>query len=416
MQKSRAVALLLSAAVLSAGLIFFVYQSGVVPSFRQPSDTGTYSGATQASPGQAPSDQSETDLSPDQASAGQVPVFEILPDRQKLIGLKTVAASRSRMVKTIRTVGRVEFDETKLTTINMRYEGWVEKLYADYAGKYVRKGERLAEIYSPEAASVQLEYLNLMKWKNQVPRFQRTIEFEWGDRYGTSGRFVTYDPELLVEVARQKFKLWGFTDKDIDKLEKNGDAFRTITVRSPVSGYVIDKPALRGSRVNPGDKLFDIVDLSTVWVLADVYEYELVSIHEGQEARISLSNNPEMAFDAKVDFVYPSLSGNTRTAKVRFVIPNPDGLLKPEMFANVEMLVDLGERFAIPKEAVFDTGVRQVVYVDTGDGFFQARRIMQGVKTNNLVEVLGGLQPGDRVVARAVFLVDSEAKLKGCGE
>ncbi len=415
MRKGLIAVFLLTAAALMAALIFGVHQSDVSSS-RHLSSPRIYSKENPASSDHVSLDTAGTTHVPDQVNTRQTPAFDILPDRQKLIGLKTVAVSRSRMVKTIRTVGRIEFDERKLTTINMKYEGWVEKLYADYSGKYVRRGEPLAEIYSPEAASVQLEYLNLMKWKNQVPRFQRTIEFEWGDRYGTNGRFVTYDPELLVEVARQKFKLWGFTDKDIERLEKKGDAYRTIMVRSPVSGYIFEKPAFRGSRVNPGDKLFDIVDLSTVWVLADVYEYELVSIQEGQEASISLSNYPEKAFSVKVDFVYPALSGNTRTVKVRFIVPNPDKILKPQMFANVEMVLDLGEKLAIPREAVFDTGIRQIVYVDVGDGFFQARRIRQGIRTDTLVEVLGGLQQGDRIVARPVFLVDSEAKLKGCSE
>lgn len=359
---------------------------------------------------------SSTALPAEQPPTPLAQVFEILPDRQKLIGLKTAEVLRTRMIKTIRTVGRIELDERKLTTVNIRYEGWVEKLYADFSGKYVKRGEPLAEIYSPEAASIQLEYLNLMKWKNQVPRFQRTIEFEWGDRFGTNGRFVTYDPELLVEVARQKFKLWGFTDKDIQRLEKTKNAYRAITVRSPADGYIIEKPTLKGSRIAPGDKLCDIADLSELWVLADVYAYELPFLKIGQSARISLSNFPGSTLDSKIDFIYPTLSGSTRTVKVRFVVPNPDGLLKPQMFANVEMEADLGERLSIPREAVFDTGIRQIVYVDVGDGFFQAQRVRTGVRTESSIEILDGLEPGNRVVARPVFLVDSEAKLKGLSE
>lgn len=411
MKKGLAAVCILSAAVLAA--YFFLARQG--DGFSSP-------GMHEAVPVQAaalPStDEAATSTGvrqPEQPAGQESPMFEIFPDRQRLIGLKTVAVSRNRMIKTIRTVGRIEFDERKLTTVNIKYEGWVERLHADYSGKYVRRGEPLAEIYSPEATSTQLEYLNLMKWKSQVPRFQRTIEFEWGDRYGTTGKFITYDPELLVEVARQKLKLWGFTEKDIQRLEKTKDAFRTITIRSPVSGYVFEKPTFRGTRVNPGDKLFDIVDLSTVWVLADVYEYELQYMKEGQPATVSLSNYPGKVFDVKVDFVYPSLSGNTRTVKVRFVIPNPDRILKPQMFADVLMRLDLGDRLAVPREAVFDTGVRKVVYVDEGDGFFQARRVRLGTRTDSLVEVMEGLQPGERIVARPVFLVDSEAKLKGCG-
>lgn len=415
MHKGHAAAFIVAAASLTAAFVLGFYFRDTV-SHRQTSPSCIYTNGRLESPARVSGDTAGAIDSVDRTEALPAPLFEILPDRQRFIGLRTVAVKHNRMVRTIRTVGRIDFDERKLTTINMKYEGWVEKLYADYSGKRVSRGERLAEIYSPEAASVQLEYLNLMKWKTQVPRFQRTIEFEWGDRYGTNGRFVSYDPELLVEVARQKFRLWGFTDRDIEQLEKKGDAYRTITVRSPVSGYIFEKPAFRGSRVNPGDKLFDIVDLSTVWVLADVYEHELASIHEGQEAKIHLSNYPGKNYAAKVDFVYPALSGNTRTVKVRFIVPNPEGTLKPQMFADVEMPVDLGQRLSVPREAVFDTGSRQIVYVDAGNGFFQARRIREGMRTDSQVEVTEGLRAGERIVARPVFLVDSEAKLKGCSE
>ncbi|HQI02842.1 MAG TPA: efflux RND transporter periplasmic adaptor subunit [Deltaproteobacteria bacterium] len=410
MKKGIAAGCILAAAVLAA--FFFLIGEGRGFLSRNATDPGAYETIAPPSPDTGEAGASGGKL----PSQQEAPLFEIFPDRQKLIGLKTVAVMKRPMIKTIRTVGRIEYDERKLTTVNIKYEGWVERLHADYSGKYVRKGEPLAEIYSPEATSTQLEYLNLMKWKNQVPRFQRTIEFEWGDRYGTTGRFVTYDPELLVEVAKQKLRLWGFTEKDIARLEKSKDAFRTITIRSPVSGYVFEKPTFRGTRVNPGDKLFDIVDLSMVWVLADVYEYELRYMREGQPATVSLSNYPDKAFDVKVDFVYPSLSGNTRTVKVRFVIPNPDGILKPQMFADVLMRLDLGERLAVPRDAVFDTGLRKVVYVDAGDNFFQARRVKLGARADTFVEVVDGLKPGERIVARPVFLVDSEAKLKGCGD
>jgi Cu(I)/Ag(I) efflux system membrane fusion protein len=338
---------------------------------------------------------------------------EIPLDWQRRIGVRTVAAAIRPSIRTIRTVGRVEFDERRVTTVNIKYEGWVERLHADYAGKPVKKGEPLAEIWSPEATSVQLEYLNLLKWKGEVPRFQRTIEFEWGDRYGTVGRFITYDPELLVSVARQKFKLWGFTDNDIKEIERRQEPFERITVKSPESGYVFQKPAFRGTRVAPGDKLFDIVDLSSVWVLADIYEYEIPLVAPGQPARITLSQLPGQTFDAAVDFVYPALAGRSRTAKARFVLPNPGLLIKPQMFATVEIAADLGPRLTIPADACLDTGARQVVYVDMGEGVFQPRRVRTGLRSDQGVEVLEGLKPGERVAWRPVFLIDSEAKLKG---
>jgi Cu(I)/Ag(I) efflux system membrane fusion protein len=339
---------------------------------------------------------------------------EIPPDKQQIIGLKTVEAAIRPLRKTIRTVGRVEFDERKITTVNIKVEGWVEKLYADYTGKYVKKGEPLAEVYSPELLSVQIEYLNLLKWKpNLGLRTQRNIEFSLGDRFNNVGRLTIYDLDPLVEVAKQKMSFWDISEEQIAEIEKNKKPMKTLTVRSPASGYVFQKPAIRGARVAPGDKLFDIVDLSTVWVLADIYEYEMPFVKTGQKARITLSHYPGKEFLSKVDFVYPSLSGQTRTVKARFVIPNPNVLLKPQMFANAEIEIDLGKKLAIPETAVLDTGTRQVVYIDRGDGNFAPRLVKLGIRSNGFAEVLSGIKAGEKVASSAVFLIDSEAKLKG---
>jgi Cu(I)/Ag(I) efflux system membrane fusion protein len=319
--------------------------------------------------------------------------------------------------KILRTIGRVEFDERKLTTVNVKVEGWVEKLYADYTGKYVKKGEPLAEIYSPELMSTQLEFVNLLEWKkDKSHRFQRNVEFEWGDRFGTTAKVLTFDLEAVIQVAKQKLALWEIPEEDIKKLEEGNEPAKTMTLRAPSSGYVFQKPAFKGTRVSPGDKIFDIVDLSSVWIIADIYEYEIPFVKVGQKARITLSYFPGKEFVSKVDFIYPSLSGQTRTAKARFVVPNPDVVLKPQMFANVEMEVDLGERLAIPATAALDTGTRQVVYVETGEGNFIPRQVKLGNRADEMVEVMGGLKPGERVASAAVFLIDSEAKLKGISQ
>jgi membrane fusion protein, copper/silver efflux system len=342
---------------------------------------------------------------------------EVPPEKQQMMGIKTVAAAVKPLRKTLRTVGRVEFEERKLTTVNVKVEGWIEKLYADYTGKYVSKGAPLAEIYSPELMSIQIEYLNLLKWKPILGlRYQRNIEISLGDRFNTVGRLTINDLDPLVDVARQKLAFWEMSEAQIKEIETSKKPIRTLTIQSPASGYVFQKPIFKGTRVAPGDKIFDIVDLSTVWVLADVYEYEIPFVKAGQNARIILSYYPQKEFLAKVDFVYPSLSGQTRTAKVRFVIPNPDLLLKPQMFADVEMELDLGERLAVPETAVLDTGTRQIVYVDTEDGFFSARQIKLGDRADGMVEVLSGLKAGEKVASSAVFLIDSEAKLRGVSQ
>ena len=343
--------------------------------------------------------------------------IEIPPDKQQMIGVKTSEVKIIPLKKTLRTIGRIEFDERKLTTVNVKVEGWIEKLYADYTGKYVKKGEPLAEIYSPELMSTQLEYVNLLDWKkDKAHRFQRNIEFEWGDRYGTTGKMITFDIDAMVQVAKQKLALWEIPEAEVKALEEGKGPLKTMTVRAPSSGYVFQKPAFKGTRVAPGDKIFDVVDLSSVWVIADVYEYEIPFVKIGQKARITLSYFPGKEFVSKVDFIYPSLSGQTRTAKARFVLPNPGLLFKPQMFANVEMELDLGEKLAIPETAVLDTGTRQVVYVDVGDGYFAPRQVKLGDRANEMVEVTTGLKAGEKVASSAVFLIDSEAKLKGLSQ
>jgi len=377
--------------------------------------SGLHSKNTQ--PGQASQSTDASTTQSEQAGDREPQSVEIPLEKQRLIGVKTSEVKVLPLRKTLRTIGRVEFDERKLTTVNVKVEGWVEKLYADYTGKYVKKGEPLAEIYSPELTSTQLEFLNLLEWKkDKSHRFQRNIEFEWGDRYGTTGKMITFDIDAMIQVAKQKLALWEISEAEIKALEDGKGPLKTMTVRAPSSGYVFQKPAFKGTRVAPGDKIFDVVDLSSVWVIADVYEYEIPFVKIGQKARITLSYFPGKEYISKVDFIYPSLSGQTRTAKARFVIPNPGMLLKPQMFANVEMDLDLGEKLAIPATAVLDTGARQVVYVDTGDGYFAPRQIKLGDRDDSMVEVTSGLKTGEKVASSAVFLIDSEAKLKGISQ
>lgn len=333
------------------------------------------------------------------------PTVEIPPEKQQLIGVKTAEVSIKPLQKIIRTVGRIEYDEKKLATINTKFEGWIERLYVDYTGKYVKKGEPLAEIYSPELLSTQQEFINLLKWKKQSTedRGQNT----------EIGTMLSRDAESIIEAAKQRLKLWDITDSQIKKIEETGKPIKTLIIYSPASGYVVQKTALQGMRVMPGEKLFDVADLSTVWIISDIYEYELSLIKAGQTANISLSYFPGKEFSSTIDYVYPALSGETRTAKVRFTIPNPGGQLKPQMFTNVEVKINLGKRLAIPEDAVIDTGIRQIVYVDKGEGYFEPREVMPGLKADGMVEVLKGLKAGEKVASAANFLIDSEAKLKG---
>jgi len=320
-----------------------------------------------------------------------------------MIGVKTVEASLHQLQKVIRTVGRVEYDERKLATINAKFEGWIEKLHIDYTGRYVKKGEPLAEIYSPELVATQQEFINAVTWS-------RRNSNAGGD---AMKNMLSRDAQSLVDAARQRLALWDISEEQIKKIEETGKPIKTLTLYSPVSGYVVQKMAIRGMRVMPGEKLFDIADLNTVWIVADIYENELPLVKEGQSAKISLSYFPGREMNAVIDYVYPSLSPETRTAKVRFTLPNPGLQLKPQMFTNVEVTIPLGKKLAVPAEAVLDTGVRQIVYVDKGDGYFEPREVKAGLRGEEMIEILAGVKQGEKIASSAIFLIDSEAQIKG---
>ncbi|MDW8002651.1 MAG: efflux RND transporter periplasmic adaptor subunit [Deltaproteobacteria bacterium] len=340
------------------------------------------------------------DLTP---TSQETPVVEILPERQRLIGVKTTTVAMRPLRKVIRTVGRVEYDERKLFTVNTKFEGWIEKLYVDYKGRYVRKRKPLADIYSPDLLLTQKEYINAIKWLKESEEV----------REGDIGSLILKDARAIVEAVEQRLRLWDLTDEQIGKIKETGRPLRIVTIFSPVTGYVIEKPALQGMRVMPKEKLFDIADLSTVWVVADIYEHEVPLIKAWQKARISLSYIPNKEFLSKIEYIYPTLETETKTLRIRFTIPNPDGLLKPQMFTNVEINVNLGNRLAIPEDAIIDSGTRHIVYVDKGQGYFEPREVILGLKGDGLREVIKGLKLGEKVASSATFLIDAEAKLKG---
>jgi len=352
---------------------------------------------------------SKETVSPREAGDEEETAVEIEPEKQQLIGVKTVAAAVKPMQKIIRTVGRIEYDERRLATVNPKFEGWIEKLYVDYTGKYVKHGEPLAEIYSPELVATQQEFLNVLKWSGQSTehRTQNT------DKKNEIETMLSKDAERIVDAVRQRLKLWDITDEQIKTIEVSGKPIRTLTIYSPANGYVVEKNAVQGMRVMPGEKLFDLADLSTVWIISDIYEYELGLIKIGQNANIIFSYFPGKVFSSTIDYIYPALSGDTRTAKVRFSITNPSAQLKPQMFANVEIRIDMGKRLAVPDDAVIDTGMRQIIYVEKNEGYFEPREVHIGLKADGMTEVLHGLEAGEKVAYSGTFLIDSEAQLKG---
>ncbi len=353
--------------------------------------------------GDAGSPQADGQQNAEVAEEEEAPTVEIPEDKQQMLGVRTVVAALQPLQKVIRTVGRIEYDERRLTTVNTKIAGWIEKLYIDYTGKYVKKGEPLADLYSPELVATQQEFIDALAWAEKGSAAKNDV----------FGSLLSTDADRIVDAARQRLKLWDITDEQIRKIAETGRPMRTLTLYSPASGYVVQKMALQGMKVMPGEKLFDIADLSSVWVIADIYEYELPAVRLGQTAAITLSYFPGKVFSSKVEYIYPTLSGDTRTAKIRFTIANPGEQFKPQMFTNVELKIDLGKKLVIPEDAVIDTGMQQVVYVDQGDGYFEPRQVEVGVRASGMFEVRKGLTAGEKVASSATFLIDSEAKLKG---
>ncbi len=323
---------------------------------------------------------------------------QISPQKQQLIGVKFGTVEMKPLEKAIRTVGRVDYDEKRIVTVSPKIGGWIEDLYVDFTGKFVKQGDPLLTIYSPELVSTQEEYLVALKAKQTL----------------TKSPFpeVSSSGDSLAESAKRRLKLWDISDDQIKALEETGQAKKTLTLYSPFTGFVLEKAAYKGMNVMPGMALYKLADLSVVWLMADIYEYELPFVRLGQQAAIQLSYMPGETFTGRAIYIYPSLNPETRTAKVRFEFANPQGKLKPEMYANVEIKVRLGQKLAVPEGAIIDTGIRQLAIIDKGNGYFEPREVKVGSKVEGYYEVIKGLKAGERVVTSANFLVDSESKLK----
>jgi Cu(I)/Ag(I) efflux system membrane fusion protein len=323
---------------------------------------------------------------------------QISSERQQLIGVKIGTVEMKPLEKVIRTVGRVDYDEKRIVTVSPKIGGWIEELYVDFTGRYVKQGEPLLTLYSPELVSTQEEYLIALRARKDL------VKSPFPE--------VAASGNSLAESANRRLKLWDITDDQIKALEESGQVKKTLTLHSPFSGFVLEKSAYKGMNVMPGMALYKLVDLSVVWLYADIYEYELPFVRLGQQASIRLSYIPGETFTGKAIYIYPSLNPETRTAKVRFEFSNTYGRLKPEMYANVEIKVYLGQKPAVPEGAIIDTGLRQMAIVDKGSGYFEPREVKVGAKVDDYYEVIKGLKVGERVVTSANFLIDSESKLK----
>jgi membrane fusion protein, copper/silver efflux system len=339
--------------------------------------------------------------SPDAKGSPASGAIFVSPQKQQLIGMHAVAAGVQALVKDIRTVGKVSFDETKVTHIHTRVSGYIEEVYADFIGKAVNLGDPLFTIYSPDLVSTQQDYLLALKSRNILKNSAFPDISRGGDN--------------LLAAARERLRLWDVSAEEIERLEKDGTVKQAIAVTSPVSGVVTQRAAYHhGTYVDPTMELFTIVDLSRVWVLGEVYEADLPFVQVGQSVDVSLPNSGSAkTLRGRISFITPLLDPKTRSAQIRVEFENPDLALKPDMYADVLFHADLGSRLVVPQDAVLNTGTEQYVFVDLGQGYVEPRRVEMGPAAGDSVSILKGLKSGERVVTAANFVIDAESRLKG---
>ena len=320
------------------------------------------------------------------------------PRRQQLIGVRTAAVTRESMQHTLRTVAVVRYNETSLADINLRLEGWIRDLYVDYTGQPIQKGQPLFTLYSPDLLATQHEYLLALKTRDQM---QGSVIPDARER-----------AEQLVAAARQRLVLWSLPEEEIRTLDEKRQAPEVVVFHSPASGFVIEKQALQGMHVMPGQTLYKVANLSTVWVEADVYEQEMALARVGQRATVTLDAYPGESFQGRAIYIYPFVEENTRTVKVRFRFANPRGRLKPGMYANVEIQSRDATGLTVPANALLDSGTDKVVFVAQGDGYFTPRAVKVGRNLGDRIEILDGLKEGEQVATGATFFLDSESQLR----
>ena len=320
---------------------------------------------------------------------------------RQLIGVRSAPAVSAALEEEIRTVGTVDYDERGLTQVNLRVSGWVQEVFVNSVGRPVRKGEPLFALYSPDLLATQDEYLVALRTRAQLAA-SPLAEAKDG-------------AAALVASARERLRLWDLTNEQIAALERRGKAEPVLTIYAPASGIVLTREAVPGKYVEPGTTLYEVADLSTVWVHADVYESEISMVKLNQPATVTIEAYPGETFRAKVAYIYPSLNIEARTVRVRVELANPGLKLKPGMYGTVTLRTDAERRLVVPKEAVLDTGLRQLVFLDRGQGIYEPTPVKLGRKSQDRVEVLEGIKEGDRVVTSANFLLDADSKLASAG-
>ncbi|MEC4672579.1 MAG: efflux RND transporter periplasmic adaptor subunit [Nitrospirota bacterium] len=331
----------------------------------------------------------------------QPSIAMVSPVQQELIGMQTAVVEKRQLSITVRAVGEVTYNEQRINHVNLRISGWIEELFLDFTGQAVQEGQPLFTLYSPELLATQEEYVLALEAFDHVQQSPLP--------------HVHQQAEQVIDAARDRLRLWTFTEEQIDQLTKTRKPMKAVTIYSSMSGYVIDKTAFQGMFVEPNNTLYTIADLSTIWVQAEVYEYELSFIQLGQPASLQLEAFPGETFSGEVSYIYPYLNKKSRTAKIRIEFSNPDIRLKPDMYGTVLIEVERSPSIAVPAEAVLDSGRRQIVFVAHDQGMFETREVTLGPKVGSYYEVTHGLNEGERIVTSGTFLLDSESQLMTSG-
>ena len=316
---------------------------------------------------------------------------------RQLIGVRSTPAAYATLTQEIRAVGTVGYDERGLTQVTVKTSGWVREVFVDSIGRPVRKGDPLFTLYSPDLLATQDEHLLAVKTQAQL------VVSPLGDAKANAAS--------LVASTRERLRLWDVTDAQMAALERRGKAEPVLTVYAPSSGIVMKREALPGKYVEPGTTLYEVADLSTIWISADIYESEVAAVKLNQPASVTFAAYPGETFEGTVSYIYSTLNAEARTVRVRVEMLNPGLRLKPGMFGTVTLVTDAARMLVVPKEAVLDTGLRQLVFMDRGEGAYAPYPVKLGHRSQDTVEVLEGLKEGDRIVTSANFLLDAESKL-----
>ncbi len=345
----------------------------------------------------------------DEMSMDYLPVYEgelgnsgqiqISPEKIQKLGVKTETVAKRTLTRSIRALGSIQVDERRVHAVTPKFEGWIQRLYVNATGQTVKRGQPLLEIYSPELMTAQQEYLIARQGQQMLQ--QSSIQAR-----GTA--------EHLAENALQRLHYWDIAPAQLQRLQSHEKPLDTLPLLSPVNGVALEKPAQEGMRFMPGELLFRIADLSSVWLIVEVFEQDIGGVSAGQAVQVLINAYPDKLFKGKVGFIYPTLVTDTRTVKVRIELPNGEGLLKPGLYGSVTLAAQENNkpRLAVPDSAVIDSGNRQIVLLKRGEGLFEPRTVKLGLQADGYREIMSGLKEGDEVVTRANFLIDAESNLK----